>query len=140
MKTQFGDLFRVTARGRLNRVHFLAYSFTYTNVALVLLVSLAWVPDAIATPIAVFIHIALFIGIGALAIRRAHDFDETGWFALLLLVPVLNLYVVLMPGTYMTNTYGEVPPRNSQEIVMLAVVMVTLPFLFGAFLLFGMPP
>ncbi|SHL47552.1 DUF805 domain-containing protein [Hymenobacter psychrotolerans] len=49
----------------------------------------------------------------AVAVRRLHDLYLSGWYALALLVPVINLpaYVllVLLPGTPAANPWGPVP-------------------------------
>lgn len=48
-----------------------------------------------------------------LNIKRSHDLDKTGWFVLLLAVPLLNaavlLYLFFARGTYGDNAYGPDP-------------------------------
>lgn len=48
-----------------------------------------------------------------LAIRRLHDLNLSGWYALLLILPVLNLpgllALVLLPGAAAANQWGPVP-------------------------------
>ena len=48
-----------------------------------------------------------------LIIRRWHDLGKSGWFTLLLLIPLLNflvmLYLWFVRGTAGPNTYGEDP-------------------------------
>ena len=49
-------------------------------------------------------------------IQRLHDLDQSGWFSLLMLVPLVNvlfgLYLTFVPGTATTNSYGPKPPAN----------------------------
>ena len=48
----------------------------------------------------------------AITIRRLHDTDRSGWFYLLILVPIANLYVVyltLVKGTTGNNRFGADP-------------------------------
>lgn len=57
----------------------------------------------------------LLLGIAGLMlnIKRCHDLDKTGWFVLLLAVPLLNavvlLYLLFARGTYGDNAYGPDP-------------------------------
>ncbi len=48
-----------------------------------------------------------------LVIRRLHDFNLTGWFALILLIPYVNalfgLLLLFVPGTNGANHYGQDP-------------------------------
>ncbi|MBR4382216.1 MAG: DUF805 domain-containing protein [Selenomonadaceae bacterium] len=48
-----------------------------------------------------------------LIIRRLHDLNKTGWFALIMLIPVVNtifsLYLLFAPGTIGSNDYGADP-------------------------------
>ncbi len=46
-----------------------------------------------------------------LIIRRCHDLDKSGWFSLLLCIPVINIffccYLTFVRGTIGPNKYGE---------------------------------
>lgn len=57
--------------------------------------------------------IALIVPIVAITVRRLHDTGRTGWWALLLPVPLLAVLVYffcLLPGNIGSNKYGEQPP------------------------------
>ena len=48
----------------------------------------------------------------AVSVRRLHDSDRTGWFVLLLFVPLINLFclaLLCLPGTPGSNRYGAQP-------------------------------
>ena len=66
-------------------------------------------------------------------VRRLNDMDRTGWWALLLFVPVVNLgvglYLLFGPGSKEANSYGLPPGRNGAGMIVLCCVMV----LTGAF-------
>ena len=52
-----------------------------------------------------------------LDMRRFHDLDKSGYFALLSLIPAITpflyLYLFLMPGTKGANQYGNDPLENT---------------------------
>ena len=53
----------------------------------------------------------------SLGIRRLHDLDKSGWFALIYFIPVLNLaleiYLLFWKGTEGSNQYGSDPLQNN---------------------------
>lgn len=57
--------------------------------------------------------IALLVPIVAITVRRLHDTGRSGWWALLLPVPLLAVVVYffcLLPGSIGANRYGDEPP------------------------------
>lgn len=56
------------------------------------------------------IFLFLFVPQIALAVRRLHDFNQSGWWAVLLFVPGVNLLFLLalmaIPGTEGENRFG----------------------------------
>ena len=56
---------------------------------------------------------AMFIPSLAVAVRRVHDQDKTGW---LLLVPVYNLILMFMEGTRGPNRYGADPKGTDAKV------------------------
>ena len=54
----------------------------------------------------------LFLPSLAVLVRRLHDTDHTGWWALIVLIPIIGflviLYFMIIEGTPGPNTYG--PP------------------------------
>ncbi len=61
-----------------------------------------------------------------LTIQRAHDFDKTGWLALLMFVPLVNLIFWFIPGTDGENRFGKQTPPNSSGIVWMVIVFFAL--------------
>lgn len=133
MQTSF---FRPTTEGRVNRTTFIAYFFLYSLVvtATVLLVWDSW-PDIclVLNPV---ISVAWLVYCSSIAIRRAHDIGRSGWFALLLLVPVANLTLFFWPGSEGANDYGQQPQQSHVGLKVVAVASFA-PFFFG--LLFALP-
>lgn len=56
---------------------------------------------------------AAFLPSVAVAVRRLHDQDKTGWWMLLAFVPLIGwavlLYFMVQPGSNGPNAYGNVP-------------------------------
>ena len=65
-----------------------------------------------------------------LAIQRCHDFDTTGWLAIVALVPLVNLVFWFIPGTDGPNRFGGQTPPNSTG-VLVAVWIVPAIALIG---------
>ena len=59
------------------------------------------------------VGLALIIPSLAVAVRRLHDTNRSGWWVLIALLPVLGALVLLvfmvLPGTVGPNSYGEDP-------------------------------
>jgi uncharacterized membrane protein YhaH (DUF805 family) len=132
---RYGEIKLLSVRGRLGRLRYLGYS-----VALGLLVNL--VAGLLGGMAAVFLGgdpgewlaVGVFVALAALAvlisimlgIQRLHDFDASGWWSLLNLVPLANLilYLVLliMPGTPGANRFGDPTPPNTLGVILLALL------------------
>jgi uncharacterized membrane protein YhaH (DUF805 family) len=65
-----------------------------------------------------------------LTIQRAHDFNTTGWLAILAFVPLVNLLFWVIPGTDGENRFGHKPPPNGVGAILLAFVL-PLVFVIG---------
>jgi len=123
--------------GRLGRIRYLAYSIGYgllfylvpLFVLGMILGAMGMTEDATAVLVITGVSYALAIGAGlVLARRRAHDFDRSGWFGLLSLVPLVNFIFLFMPGTDGENRYGKRTPPNRRGVVTLVVgVLVLIP-------------
>jgi uncharacterized membrane protein YhaH (DUF805 family) len=72
-------------------------------------------PDSFATmgPLVMVLQLVLLVPMILFAIRRLHDFDATGWWSLLFIVPIVNaifgLVLVFKGGTDGANRFA--PPR-----------------------------
>lgn len=44
-----------------------------------------------------------------IAIKRFHDMDKSGWWALLTLLPLVSIIIIFIPGTKGSNRFGEDP-------------------------------
>ncbi|MFN0040679.1 MAG: DUF805 domain-containing protein [Burkholderiales bacterium] len=67
-----------------------------------------------------------------LTIQRAHDLNASGWLALLLFIPPVNIAFWIIPGTDGENRFGPEPPPNSGSDVTRAIVLPLLIALVAA--------
>ncbi len=136
---RYGEIKLLSARGRLGRLRYLGYS-----VALGLLVNLA--AGLLGGMAAIFLEddpgemfiVGLVVILAApallisllLGIQRLHDFDASGWWSLMTIVPLANLvlYLVLliMPGTQGANRFGDPPPPNTLGVILLALLPLAI--------------
>jgi len=105
-------IFRKLFQGRLNRVSYL--SVQLTGLAMLFISSYLKNSNPDITGISLLlITIILFIFIISLTIKRLHDIGLSGWYILLLLIPIFNLIMTLLlpiiPGQNKTNKYGTRP-------------------------------
>lgn len=64
------------------------------------------VADGGFSPLSSLFSLAVLVPTIAVAIRRMHDSDRSGWWILL---PIVNLVFYCLPGTTGSNRFGEDP-------------------------------
>ena len=113
-----------TTEGRLNRFRYLKYMIT---LALIAGVS-TFVMSSMATfltgnPTGFLVNAitaiwGLVAGVGnvMLMIRRLHDLNKSGWFALIAIIPLIgaifSIYLFFAPGQVGWNRYGADPLQD----------------------------
>ena len=111
----------LTAKGRLNRTEFIAYSFMY-NIALYSFAFLfQYTPNIIlyiAETIILILYLYFFL---SLLIMRVHDYNEKAWYILLAIIPILNIYVMFQSGDPCPNQYGIQPNKPSIQLKLIAL-------------------
>jgi uncharacterized membrane protein YhaH (DUF805 family) len=113
-------MFLLSPSGRISRSQYwLKWALPVFGIviALVLLVFVTRDDPTVATTIIqIFELIILWPGI-AMLIKRSHDRDRSGWFVLLFLVPLLNLWPLIelyfLRGTIGSNRFGPDPVPQS---------------------------
>ncbi|MES2297337.1 MAG: DUF805 domain-containing protein [Pseudomonadota bacterium] len=120
--------------GRIGRVRYLGYSMGLS----ILMMLAVGVLGAILTMMArtamremgflvLLVYIPLFAIHIILAKRRLNDLDQSGWLALLVLIPFVNfifgLYLVFAAGSDGENGYGPAPSKNTTGVILLACTM-----------------
>jgi len=138
---QFGDIQLLSAQGRLGRVRYIGYSIglgMLVNGAMLLMGGIgillkggSEVFGMAATGLLIILALLALIVSILLSIQRLHDFDASGWWTVLTVVPLANvaLYLVLliMPGAQGPNRFGKPPPPNTTGVILLASI---LPLIF----------
>jgi len=135
--------------GRVSRVQFLAYS-TFNALIALMLVALLFVmiggfqgmvnasseqlPMSLLGASSVGVAVLFYLQL-AVSKRRFNDLNKTGWLALLMLVPGVNilvyLYLLAIEGTAGANYYG-LPARPATQLK--TVLMVLIPLLVISFI------
>jgi uncharacterized membrane protein YhaH (DUF805 family) len=109
--------------GRIGRVRYIAWGFGLMLLILVI----GGILSAVVSPELG----AVFMGVGVVAaglmltIQRCHDFNMSGWLALLYFVPLANLAFWFIPGTDGPNRFGSPTPPNGNGAIAAATA---LPF------------
>ena len=113
--------------GRIGRVRYVVYSFMIT-LALMLVAGMAVAfLGTFGMVVLVAAYIAMVVVSFMLTIQRSHDFNMSGWFSLLALVPLVNFIFWFIPGTEGPNRFGARTPPNS---TLVLVGVWTLPIVF----------
>ncbi len=132
-ETESGDIRFFNLTSRIGRLRFLAY-----GVALMLLLivpfiiafALAKVSAPISLAISGLAYIAALVLSISFMVRRLHDLDNSGWWALLIFIPLVNLgleiYLIFFAGTAGENHYGEEPPPNTGWVILGALVYIAM--------------
>ena len=114
----FKELF-FTSSGRLNRKSYIYRNFFLSfvlNIIRIILAVLAAYIDALELLFTGLLYVSGIFGFVAgimMLARRLHDLDKSGWWMLLLFVPLVNIlfyiYILFFKGTEGPNQYGEDP-------------------------------
>ena len=118
---------------RIGRLRYLAYSLGLSLLSMVPF-AIGWglwlmSPTIGATVFGVTELTLLVLNIG-FGVRRLHDLDKSGWWMLLVFVPLANLglviYLLFFAGSIGENRFGEQPPPNSGWVILGALVYIAL--------------
>jgi uncharacterized membrane protein YhaH (DUF805 family) len=132
-----GEIKFFSPSSRINRLrywaHSMLFSFAMIGVFLVIGLVAAFVSTTFGMVLGGIAYLAMVVFSFILVIQRLHDLNKTGWMSLLLLVPLANIYLIVLviffKGTEGRNDYGLPTPPNKTWHWVLA-----FSFLFVAVL------
>lgn len=119
MNAMLKDMF--SFEGRLRRIHYFLYllcgGLIFTFAYLIIGVGLGALFGSMTLPIILLIpfFVAYIWFCLAVAVKRLHDLNKSGWYYLICLIPIVNffwgLYMLFGDGTVGPNNYGP-DPKN----------------------------
>lgn len=140
MKKIFNKL-KALSHSRLNRVRYINYT-TLTMILGVIcwfLVTSIFIGvthnqdngfiNFIGIMILFFVFLATVIPLAIFTIARCHDFNKSGWFTLLILIPFAYLFFMLLGRRNEGNRFGSECKANSTVATVFAVIIAILSVL-----------
>jgi uncharacterized membrane protein YhaH (DUF805 family) len=124
-----------TIAGRIGRVRYLGYSIGLSILIMMVGALISTVTFGIGLALAyVFVVIMQMM----LTIQRCHDFNTSGWLALLTFIPLVNLIFWFIPGTDGPNNYGNKTAPNTVLSIVLACILPAV-FVLGIVAAIALP-
>ena len=124
--------------GRIGRARYILYTMGLPLLVMFVIGLLSAVAGAFGVALMVAGWVAVVTISMMLTIQRSHDFDMSGWFALIGLVPLANLAFWFIPGTDGANRYGAKTSPNGAG-VLIAVWIVPALFIGGILAAIAIP-
>ena len=126
--TGYGEVKVFTSKGRIGRIRYIGYTIGLTIlIGFVLGIIAGLLGSAVGTNltglVTIVAYLAIFVVMMLLTIQRAHDFNASGWMALVVFIPLVNLIFWFIPGTEGENRFGPETPPNSTVAVVLALIL-----------------
>jgi uncharacterized membrane protein YhaH (DUF805 family) len=106
--------------GRIGRARYIAYGFGIYLLSVFLGVLAAQLLGETGAMLVTAAWIAMGVLGVMLTIQRCHDFNMSGWLALLIVLPVANLVFLFIPGTDGPNRFGAPTPPNTIGVLIVA--------------------
>lgn len=111
--------------GRMNRLTFLVSMIQLFVITLIIAVIVGiFLDESSVVPVAYLITALMSIFNIAIIVRRFHDLGLSGWYSLLLLVPIVNLVTLLalylVSGQSKVNKYGPIPSRGISTFLKIS--------------------
>jgi uncharacterized membrane protein YhaH (DUF805 family) len=128
---EFGAIKVFSSSGRIGRIRYIGYTIGLTWLILAAAGFLGGLLSTLVAPmvgvaVIAIAYIAVLVAVVLLTVQRAHDFDKSGWLALVLIVPLINLIFWFIAGTDGENRYGRRPPPNNALAVIIALIVPIL--------------
>ncbi len=104
-------------QGRINRLQYLGYSLLLTIFMLAILLIADYFSggnfenseNPIVVTLVFLLYLVVLYSSIILAIKRFHDINASGWWAILIVIPLVPLVMLFIPGTKGPNNFGNPP-------------------------------
>ncbi|MCW9012912.1 MAG: DUF805 domain-containing protein [Gammaproteobacteria bacterium] len=125
---EYSEIKLFSAKGRLGRLRFIAYSIGFGFLLNILVAMLggfaaAGAGNMLISAGMVVVYLGFIAVIIMLTIQRVHDFNYSGWLALIMIIPLISLILWFVPGSQGANDYGNPAPPNSTGVVIAALII-----------------
>lgn len=143
----YGEIRFFSPSSRINRLRYWAHSmlFSFVIIGVFLVVGLvaAFLSSTLAIGLGIITYIAMIVYSFILIIQRLHDLNKTGWMSLLAIIPLANIYLIILliffKGTEGRNNYGLQPPPNKTWHWVLAFSFPVLMIVIGILAAVSLP-
>ena len=101
--------------GRASRAeywYFFLFNLIIVLVLKLIIASLGTSSDG-STTLTNLYSLFIFLPATAVAIRRMHDINKSGWFSI---IPIYNIILLAQKGDEGVNKYGNAPQKNTSEV------------------------
>ena len=118
---EFQDVKIFSVGGRIGRVRYIGYSIGLSfGIMMIIgvLAAIVSVPGLVVLGYIVVLPLSIM-----LTIQRCHDFNASGWWTFLLIIPLVSLIFWILPGTDGENRFGNKTKPNSTGAVILALII-----------------
>lgn len=122
--------------GRIGRVRYLGYSAALFGLSMLVLF-VAGFASVFAGVLGVLVmgvaYLVMVVASFVLARRRLNDLDQSGWLAILLFIPLVNiligLWMMIGRGSDQANRFGPPPAPNTRGAVIAAWCFLLVPLI-----------
>ena len=130
--TYYSNIQVLSTEGRIGRFEYFFYSLVLPFLVFWIIAALAGIAShfgelggAIAYVLLAAAFCAALIIHIQLTIQRCHDFNASGWLAILIILPLASVLFWLIPGSKANNRFGY-PPRPVSSLMRKGVALLLL--------------
>jgi len=140
-RTPYSRVQILSTDGRIGRFEYFFYSLVLPFLVFWIIAALAGIASHFGELGGAIAYVLLAAGLCAaliihiqLTIQRCHDFNASGWLAILIVLPLASILFWLIPGNKANNRFGY-PPRPSSSLLrkgaafLLLAIVAVLTFL-----------
>ena len=132
---EFGVINILSSKGRLGRLRYFSYSFGISIAGMVVFGLIAALLSMLPSSVQSFAmgalmipgYLVLTVVLVMLGIQRLHDIGKSGWYYLLMIIPILgvaaSLWMMFWPGSKVANAYGPPPPPTKSGLLWVIIIL-----------------